>query len=114
MIEMRIHESMRDIPRASWDELVGPEVPPFLSHAFLDSLERAGCVAPERGWLPMHFTLWENDRMLAASPAYVKGHSEGEFVFDQGWADYASRIKVRYYPKLLSAVPFTPATGPRV
>jgi predicted N-acyltransferase len=114
MIEMRVHESMGDIARADWDHLLGPDVPPFLSHTFLDALERAGCVAPERGWMPMHLTLWEDGRLAAAAPAYVKGNSEGEFVFDYGWADFAERIKVRYYPKLLLAVPFTPATGPRV
>jgi predicted N-acyltransferase len=114
MIEMRVHESMRDVDPAAWDRLVGPDVPPFLSHAFLDALERAGCVTPERGWLPMHLTLWEDQELVGASPAYVKGNSEGEFVFDFGWADFAERLKIRYYPKLLLAVPFTPATGPRV
>ena len=114
MIEMRVHESMRDIARADWDQLVGSDMPPFLSHAFLDALEQAGCVTPQRGWLPMHLTLWEDERLLAACPAYVKGNSEGEFVFDYGWADFAERLHVRYYPKLLLAVPFTPATGPRV
>jgi predicted N-acyltransferase len=114
MIEMKVHESMRDIARTDWDPLVGPDVPPFLSHSFLDALERAGCVTPERGWLPMHLTLWEDGRLAAAAPAYVKGNSEGEFVFDYGWADFAERLRVRYYPKLLLAVPFTPATGPRV
>ena len=114
MIEMRVHESMRDIARTDWDQLVGTQVPPFLSHAFLDALEQAGCVTPQRGWLPMHLTLWEDERLVAACPAYVKGNSEGEFVFDYGWADFAERLNVRYYPKLLLAVPFTPATGPRV
>ncbi len=114
MIEMKVHERMRDIARADWDPLVGPDVPPFLSHTFLDALEQAGCVTPERGWMPMHLTLWEDGRLAAAAPAYVKGNSEGEFVFDYGWADFAERLKVRYYPKLLLAVPFTPATGPRV
>lgn len=105
---------MGDIAAADWDELVGPDGPPFLSHAFLDALERSGCVTPERGWLPMHLTLWEEGRLLAAAPAYAKGNSEGEFVFDYGWADFAERLKLSYYPKLLFAVPFTPATGPRV
>jgi predicted N-acyltransferase len=114
MIELRVHQGMHEIPRASWDALVGPDTPPFLSFTFLEALERAGCVAPGRGWLPMHMTLWENERMVAAAPAYLKGHSEGEFVFDYGWADFAQRLKVRYYPKLLLAVPFTPAAGPRV
>lgn len=114
MIELRVHQGMHEIPRAAWDRLVGDDTPPFLSFTFLEALERAGCVAPDRGWLPMHMTLWENDEMVAAAPAYLKGHSEGEFVFDYGWADFAQRLRLRYYPKLIVAVPFTPATGPRV
>jgi len=114
MIEMKVHESMRDIDRAEWDQLAGGRVPPFLSHTFLDALERARCVTPERGWLPTHLTFRENGRLLGAAPAYVKGNSEGEFVFDHGWADFAARLRLNYYPKLLLAVPFTPATGPRV
>jgi predicted N-acyltransferase len=114
MIELRVHERIRDIPRAEWDRLVGVGAPPFLSFAFLDAFERAGCVAPERGWLPFHLSLWENEQLIAAAPAYLKGNSEGEFVFDWGWADFAQKLRVRYYPKLLLAIPFTPATGPRV
>jgi uncharacterized protein len=114
MIEMRVHESMEDIPRAEWDRLVGEDEPPFLAFAFLHALEQAGCVSSNRGWLPSHLTFWENERLVAAAPAYLKGHSEGEFVFDYGWADFAHRLKIRYYPKLILAVPFTPATGPRV
>src|SRR5579859_3764494 len=114
MIEMRVEESMGGIPPAAWDSLAGDEAPPFLKHAFLDALERAGCVKPERGWLPMHLTFWEDGELVAAAPAYVKGNSEGEFVFDYGWADFAERLGLRYYPKLLLAVPFTPATGPRL
>jgi uncharacterized protein len=114
MIELRIHESIRDIPRAEWDRLVGTGGFPFLSFVFLDALERAGCVAPDRGWLPFHLSLWEDQRLIGAAPAYVKGNSEGEFVFDWGWADFAHKLRVRYYPKLIFAIPFTPATGPRV
>jgi predicted N-acyltransferase len=114
MIELRVHERIRDVPRADWDGLVGTAAPPFLSFAFLDALEQAGCVAPDRGWLPFHMTLWEDERLVAAAPAYLKGNSEGEFVFDWGWAEFAQRLRVRYYPKLVVAVPFTPATGPRV
>jgi predicted N-acyltransferase len=114
MIEMRLHRSIAEIPRAEWDALAGPDAPPFLSFTFLEALERAGCVAPGRGWMAMHVALWENDRLVAAAPAYLKGNSEGEFVFDHGWAEYAQRINVRYYPKLVLAVPFTPATGPRL
>jgi predicted N-acyltransferase len=72
-------------------------------------------VAGERGWQPFHVTLHEGGELVGAAPLYVKGSSEGEFVFDQGWADFCQgRLGVRYYPKLLSAVPFTPATAPRL
>jgi uncharacterized protein len=114
MIEMRVHENIRDVPREEWERLAGNGMPPFLSFTFLDALERAGCVTPERGWLPFHMTLWEGGRLRGAAPAYLKGNSEGEFVFDWGWADFAHKLRVKYYPKLILAVPFTPATGPRV
>jgi uncharacterized protein len=114
MIELKIHESLREIPRLEWQRLLGENAPPFLAWDFLDALERSGCVTADRGWLPFHMTLWEDEELVAAAPAYVKGHSEGEFVFDFGWADFAQRLRIRYYPKLLLAVPFTPATGPRV
>src|SRR4051812_5061419 len=80
MIEMKVHESMRDVPRADWDLLVGPDVPPFLSHTSLAALEQAGCGTPGRGWLPMPLPLGEEGQPAAAAPAYVKGNSEGEFV----------------------------------
>jgi predicted N-acyltransferase len=114
MIELRLHRSIAEIPREEWDALAGTDAPPFLSYTFLEALERAGCVAPKRGWLPMHLALRENEKLVAAAPAYLKGNSEGEFVFDFGWADYAERINVKYYPKLVVAVPFTPATASRV
>src|SRR5882672_822873 len=101
MIEMRLHRSIDEIPRAEWDTLAGRDAPPFLSFAFLEALERAGCVSPKRGWLPTHLALWEDERLVAAAPAYLKGNSEGEFVFDYGWADYAERLNVKYYPKLI-------------
>jgi predicted N-acyltransferase len=114
MIELRVHESIREIPRTEWDRLALANGFPFLSFAFLDALERAGCVAPDRGWLPFHLSLWEKDQLIAVAPAYLKGNSEGEFVFDWGWADFAHKLRIRYYPKLLLGIPFTPATGPRV
>lgn len=114
MIELRVHERIRDVPQVEWDRLVGPNGSPFLSYAFLEALEKSGCVVPDRGWLPFHLTLWEDEKLVAAAPAYLKGNSEGEFVFDWGWADFAHKLRVRYYPKLILAVPFTPATGPRV
>lgn len=88
---------------------------PFLSHAFLSALEQHGAVTAERGWTPAHVVLEDaTGRLLAAAPAYLKAHSWGEFVFDFGWAEAAQRAGIRYYPKLLCAVPFTPVTGPRL
>ncbi|MBK8997228.1 MAG: N-acetyltransferase [Myxococcales bacterium] len=113
-MELRTHDSIRDVGERTWNELAS-SAPPFLSFTWLDALETTGCVRPERGWLPMHLTLEEDGRVLAAAPAYVKGNSEGEFVFDYAWASHAEgRLGLDYYPKLVVAVPFTPATGPRL
>jgi len=89
------------------------EESPFLEWGWLASLEESGCASAESGWLPQHLTLWDGDRLVGACPLYVKGHSQGEFVFDHGWADAAHRAGLRYYPKLLVASPFTPAAGAR-
>ena len=87
---------------------------PFVEHEWLSCLEEANCVGPASGWIPRHLVLYDGDELIAASPAYVKTNSEGEFVFDWSWADLAQRMGVDYYPKLVLAVPFTPATGHRV
>lgn len=88
---------------------------PFISHAFLSSLEDSGSVSPETGWAPRHLILRDPDGGLAgAMPAYLKSHSMGEYVFDHSWADAFQRAGGQYYPKLQCAVPFTPATGPRL
>lgn len=104
---------MRAVGEPTWRALADPRYP-FLSFAWLDALETTGCVGAERGWLPLHLTLEEGGQVLAAAPAYVKGNSEGEFVFDFAWADAALRGGIRYYPKLLVGVPFTPVVGRRV
>jgi uncharacterized protein len=113
-IDVRIHPSISDIPQATWDALDGAAYAPFLSHAWLDALESTGCVGPDAGWIPHHLSFWEGDHIIAAAPAYLKENSEGEFVFDWGWAGAAERAGIRYYPKLVVAVPFTPATGSRL
>jgi hypothetical protein len=98
---------------ADWDRLAGDD--PFLSHAFLSALEESGSVCPGTGWSPAPITVEDQDRtVLAAAPAYLKGHSQGEYVFDHGWADAFGRAGGRYYPKLQVAVPFTPVPGPRL
>lgn len=115
MIELLTHASMRDVGEAIWKGASAPDVPPFLSWDFLDAMEQTGCVQPSVGWMPLHLSLRQNDEVVAVAPAYVKGNSEGEFVFDHGWARFAEeRIGVQYYPKLIVAAAFTPATGARV
>jgi uncharacterized protein len=113
-LSLSTHESIRSIGRETWNELLGPAAPPHLSFEWLDALERTGCVSAECGWLPLHLTLSEGERVVGAAPAYLKGNSEGEFVFDHQWARFAQgSLRLEYYPKLVLAVPFTPATGPR-
>jgi predicted N-acyltransferase len=105
---------MADIDRADWNALVGEDHSPFLEWEWLSALEESGCAAPATGWAPHHVVVRHGGELIAAAPAYVKSHSQGEFVFDHGWADAAERAGIRYYPKLLVGVPFTPATGRRV
>ena len=112
-LTVRICTALSDVDPARWDALVGDESP-FLEWGWLASLEDAGCVARQTGWLPQHLTLWRGSRLVGACPLYVKGHSQGEFVFDHAWAEAAGRAGLTYYPKLLVAVPFTPAAGPRL
>lgn len=86
---------------------------PFVCHAFLSALEESGCVSRKTGWLPLHVTVERGGRLVGAAPCYLKSHSQGEYVFDQGWADAFERAGGAYYPKLQVSVPFTPVTGPR-
>ncbi len=110
----RIHGGVAGIDAAEWDRLAG-EDNPFVSHAFLSAMEDSGSVGPGTGWQPAPITIADEAGAIhAAMPAYLKSHSRGEFVFDQGWADAYERAGGRYYPKLQIAAPFTPATGPRL
>ncbi|HUP29311.1 MAG TPA: GNAT family N-acetyltransferase [Usitatibacter sp.] len=109
---LRILDSLDGIDPARWDALAGGN--PTLSHAFLDSLHRSGCAAAKSGWVPQYLSLWDGARLAGAVPLYVKGHSYGEYVFDWAWAEAYERHGLDYYPKLLAAVPFTPATGARL
>jgi len=114
-LEIRTHGSMRELGEGEYRALCDDETPPFLRFEWLDALERTGCVTPKRGWLPMHLSFHVDGELVAVAPAYVKGNSEGEFVFDHSWARFAeAELGVPYYPKLIVAVPFTPATGPRL
>ncbi len=87
---------------------------PFTRHAFLTALEHSGSTGADTGWRPCHLLLWQKQRLLAALPLFEKSHSYGEYVFDWAWADAYQRSGLRYYPKLVTAIPFTPATGPRL
>jgi hypothetical protein len=112
MLQVKVLQSMQDVPREQWDALVG-DGSPFLEWDWLASMEEARCVSPRTGWQPQHLTVFEDGRLMAACPLYLKGHSMGEFVFDHSWADAAERAGIAYFPKLLVAAPFTPATGVR-
>jgi predicted N-acyltransferase len=111
-MQLRVVDGVREVPRAAWDALVG-DGSPFLEWGFLSALEESGAAVADTGWLAQHLTAWEGEHLVGACPLYVKGHSMGEFVFDQSWAAAAQRAGIRYYPKLLVGVPFTPVTGAR-
>jgi len=106
-------DSIAQIESAQWNALAG-DAQPFLRHEFLLALEESGCVAHRRGWTPRHLILRENGTPVAALPLYLKSHSRGEFVFDFSWANAYHQHGLQYYPKLLTAVPFTPVTGQRL
>ena len=110
----RVAPGVGAIPAAEWDALAGGGNP-FVSHAFLTALEDSGSVGPGTGWDPAPIVIEDaRGTLLAAMPAWLKSHSQGEYVFDHAWADAWHRAGGRYYPKLQIAVPFTPATGPRL
>ena len=110
----RINGSVSSLPAEEWDALIEGGNP-FVSHAFLSAMEASGSVGGSSGWSPVPVTIEGPDgRLAAALPAYLKEHSQGEYVFDHAWADAWHRAGGSYYPKLQIAVPFTPATGPRL
>lgn len=119
---LRVTEGARDFTSEEWARLdgtsrSGADKPynPFVSHAFLSSLEDSGSVGEATGWIPRFLRIEDGDgKLVAATPSYIKLHSQGEYVFDHGWADAFERAGGRYYPKLQVSVPFTPATGPRL
>ena len=111
-LSIRTLPSIRSIKRENWDRLLARDNP-FLRWDWLDMLEQTGCVDRKTGWIPHHLIAEHGNETVAACPSYLKTHSMGEFVFDFEWARYASQIGIRYYPKILIGIPFTPATGPR-
>ncbi len=112
-MKVTVHDSISAIPAGEWNALAGPRYP-FLQHAFLELAEHTGSVAPDAGWTPRHLALRDGRRLRAALPLYEKAHSWGEFVFDWAWAQAYEQAGLAYYPKLVSAVPFTPATSSRL
>src|SRR5215813_5514200 len=113
-MQIRTIESIATIPSAAWNSCAGDDNP-FVSHAFLRALEDSRSVGARTGWMPRHVVVEDGaGALLAAAPMYVKSHSQGEYVFDHGWAQAFERAGGRYYPKLQVAVPFTPVPGPRL
>ncbi len=107
------HPSIDTFTPAEWNRLAEPLTTPFLEWHWLAALEQSGCVRPELGWQPLHLGARREGRLVAAAALYAKGHSRGEFVFDQEWAEAAARLGQAYYPKLVGMTPFTPAPGYR-
>lgn len=113
-ITIDLLDRIDQVDAAQWDECAGT-ANPFVSHCFLHALEESGSVGKASGWVPQHLALRDGaGRLLGAVPMYLKNHSQGEYVFDWGWADAYERAGGRYYPKLQAAVPFSPVTGPRL
>ncbi len=112
-MHIRFHAAIAELPAAEWDALRG-DANPFVSHAFLAALEDTGCIRPDWGWQAHHLGLYDNGRLVAAAPLYLKGNSHGEFVFDWSWARAWERAGGAYYPKLLCGVPYSPVPGPRL
>lgn len=115
---VQVSRRIADIGQAGWDACAANpayRANPFVSFDFLDIAEAAGCAVERAGWGPQHIAVEDEAGAVAAvMPLYLKSHSQGEYVFDHAWADAYERAGGRYYPKLISAAPFTPATGPRM
>ena len=109
---LAITTSLSQVDARQWNALAGAQ--PFVRHEFLSALHDTGCAAPDTGWAPHYLLLQHGEQLAGAVPLYLKSHSRGEYVFDYAWADAFERHGLRYYPKLLAAVPFTPVGGPRL
>ena len=111
-MQTRFIQSINDIDAADWNSLCRTDYP-FLRHDFFAALENSGSTHRDNGWQPYHLLLEDKDKLVGTMPLFFKMHSHGEFVFDWAWAEAYQRSGLNYYPKLLNAIPFTPATGPR-
>lgn len=113
-----VHPSTASIDRSTWNDLAssGGKIPdnPFISHEFFLALEQSGCATADTGWQPQHIVISRGDTPVGLMPLFLKSHSMGEYVFDHAWADAIERAGGRYYPKLQSSVPFTPAGAPKL
>ena len=113
-LSIKLHGSIAAIGEAAWDACAGDDNP-FVSWRFLNALEESGSVSARTGWAPQHLTVEDDTgQVIGCAPMYLKGHSQGEYVFDHGWAQAFEQAGGRYYPKLLIAVPFSPVPGPRL
>ena len=112
-MKIGFHNSIEEISKNEWNSLLNDINYPFLKHDFLQLLENTNCVGAKTGWIPLHITVSKDNSLLAAMPLYLKSHSQGEFVFDHSWANAFYQHGLDYYPKLVSSIPHTPASGPR-
>jgi len=113
-ISLTVHKAIAEIGEADWDACAGP-VNPTVGYTFLQAMEESGSASRRTGWAPQHLSLADDSgRIVGVVPLYLKSHSQGEYVFDYGWADAYERAGGQYYPKALAAVPFTPVPGPRL
>jgi hypothetical protein len=116
--QVRVHRAISEIGRGAWNacsQVPAANANPFVDYDFLDILEESGCACPRTGWASHHLSVEDEAGAVAAvMPLYLKSHSQGEYVFDHAWADAYERAGGRYYPKLVSASPFSPVTGPRL
>jgi hypothetical protein len=107
------NNSIENIDHNQWNHLAIPMKNPFLEWEWLYMLEHSKSISPERGWFPNHLSLFENNRLIAAAPLYIKTNSEGEYVYDIDWKNIANRINIPYYPKMVGMIPMTPVPGYR-
>ncbi len=112
-MNIKILQSIADITASEWNTLFDTSNP-FIQHAFLLALEQSGCTQPSTGWEPQHLVVYQDNDIVAALPNFLKTHSYGEYVFDWAWANAYQQNGLSYYPKLVSAIPYTPSTGPRI
>jgi predicted N-acyltransferase len=113
-MQLHLHSSTLELSQSHWQQYLCVQADPFSQHAFHAALEHSGSVGGDSGWQPLHLEIIDDGKPIALIPSYVKTHSWGEFVFDFEWANAYERNGLEYYPKLISAVPFTPCAGPRI